>query len=403
VHRHTFTLWLLCSGALLLGCSDEGESNSAVPSAPTFDRASAGSVVAGDPLPGLSALERSRFERGGELFEQEFEPATGLGPLFNEVSCQECHEDPARGGSGDEVETHATVRLADGSCSELTEGGGPVFQLHATPALLELGIEREPIPSYVTVIANRTSAPLFGLGLLDAVPEATILALADPDDTNGDGISGRPNLTPDGRVGRFGRKAAVASLHEFNAGAFRDEMGVTSPAVPDEGNIGGAALPPGVDPLPEPEIDQETLDLTDAFVRLLAPVSPLKPTKQARDGRELFAQINCAGCHVPALRTGDNPVKALQHKEVAAYTDLLLHDMGPELADICRVTASEAEFRTQPLMGLRLLPHFMHDGRAQTIQDAIQTHGGEAAGSRERFNQLSDAQRDAVLAFLRSL
>jgi CxxC motif-containing protein (DUF1111 family) len=195
----------------------------------------------------------------------------------------------------------------------------------------------------------------------------------------------------------------VASLRAFNDGAFRDEMGITSAAVPTEGSFGGYELPPNADGVPDPEIGEEALSSTDAFVHLLAPVAPLELTKQAKDGRNLFARINCTGCHVPSLKTGNSPVAALRFREVAAYSDLLLHDMGPDLADICRPGASPSEFRTQPLMGLRLLPHFMHDGRALTVTDAIQAHGGEAARSREEFGRLSDQEKAAIVAFLNSL
>jgi CxxC motif-containing protein (DUF1111 family) len=407
MHRHALGPWLLCAGWLVLGCSDEREAAPTAPAASLEQISTPTPVSPGDPLPWVTPAERARFEQGAELFDTEFEDATGLGPLFNEVSCAECHEEPARGGSGDEIESHATTYNADGSCNELTEAGGPVYQQFATsalqPFLQGLGLEREPIPLYASAVALRTSAPLFGMGLLDAVPERAIWALADPSDKDGDGISGRPNVTPDGRIGRFGRKAAIPSLRVFNDGAFRDEMGITSPSVPHEGTVGEYPLPPGADPLADPEIDEETLDLTDAFVRLLAPVAPLKLTKQAKDGRKLFAQINCVGCHVPTLETGNNPVAALRHREVTAYTDLLLHDMGPDLADICRPGASPAEFRTQPLMGLRLLPHFLHDGRAHAVTEAIEAHGGEATASRQQFSQLSDEERAALLAFLSSL
>src|SRR5262249_34326647 len=163
-----------------------------------------------------------------------------------------------------------------------------------------------------TAIGSRTTPGLFGFGLLDAVPDATILALADPDDKNHDGISGRPNLSIDGRLGRFGRKAFVPNLHEFTAGAFVAEQGVTDPEAPVESSIGGAAIPPGVDPVPDPEITQEALDRTIDFVRFLAP-PPSKPLDAAgRRGKSLFASLGCVGCHVPSLRTGDDPVKALR-------------------------------------------------------------------------------------------
>lgn len=407
MHRHTLGPWLLCAGWLVLGCSDKSEPAPTAPTASLDESSITPLVTPGDPLPWVTPAERAGFEQGAELFDVEFEDAGGLGPLFNEVSCAECHEDPARGGSGDEVEFHATGYNGDGSCNELTDLGGPVYQQFGTfslqPLLNKLKVEREPVPPSAAAVALRTSSPLFGLGLLDAVSEASILALSDPYDRNGDGISGRPNLTPDGRIGRFGRKAVIPSLRDFNDGAFRDEMGITSTSVPEEGTVGGYPIPPHADPLPDPEIDQTTLELTDAFVRLLAPVAPLELTKQAKTGRNLFARINCTGCHVPALKTGDNPVPALRYREVAAYSDLLLHDLGPDLADICRQSASAAEFRTQPLMGIRLLPQFMHDGRAHTISEAIDAHGGEAGSSRDRFHQLSEEDRAALLDFLSSL
>ena len=401
-------LGLLGAGCLALGCSDEKESTPTGPRASPELASVVSTVVApGDPLPWVTPAERQLFEQGAAQFDVEFEDETGLGPMFNEVSCAECHENPVRGGSGDEIELHATATLAGGACDELTALGGPVYQTFSGASLISLlrrlGVQKEPVPPTASGTGLRTSAPVFGLGLLDAVPDATLLALADPNDRNGDGISGRANLTADGRVGRFGRKAVDASLRAFNDGAFREEMGITSAAHPTEGSFGGYPLVPNSDRVVDPELGEEALALTDAFVRLLAPVAPLDLTKQARAGRNLFSRINCSGCHMPSLKTGDNPVAALRYRDVAAYSDLLLHDMGPELADICRPGAAPSEFRTQPLMGLRLLPHFMHDGRALTVTDAIQAHGGEAARSRDAFNGLSESDKAAIVAFLNSL
>src|SRR5207247_1450738 len=143
--------------------------------------------------------------------------------------------------------------------------------------------------------------------------------------------------------------------------------------------IGGKPIPAGVDPVPEPEIAQEQLDLTDAFVRFLAPPTPLKLGQEGRRGRELFSQIGCAACHVPTLRTGDSPVPALRNKEFPAYTDLLLHDMGSDLADICLGLATPSEFRTEPLLDLRDAKAFLHDGRHTTLGQAIEAHGGAAS------------------------
>jgi CxxC motif-containing protein (DUF1111 family) len=365
----------------------------------------------GGAIAGISPEERALFERGRQEFERIFAPETGLGPTFNAEGCAKCHESPVSGGSGDEIETHVAMLSPDGMvCDPLVEFGGPVIQQHVTPALkTALGIDSEPIPAGASV-ARRTSPDLFGFGLLDAVPDSEILALADPDDRDGDGISGRPNRGVDGRLGRFGRKAFVSSLDDFNAGALTIEMGITSPAIPTEESIGGAAIPPGVDPVPEPEVGSEVLDAVDAFVRFLAPPVPLRLTESGKRGRDLFSREGCAACHYPTLKTGDNPSPALRYRTVSAYTDLLLHDMGPDLADICLGQASPSEFRTEPLMGLRLSekpeegePKFLHDGRARSIEEAILLHAGEATRSRERFQALSEKDRAALLEFLRSL
>ncbi|HYT82254.1 MAG TPA: di-heme oxidoredictase family protein, partial [Gemmatimonadales bacterium] len=282
--------------------------------------------------------------------------------------------------------------------------GGPVFQDSVTPALhTALGIDREPRPPVATVVAERSTPDILGFGLLDAVPDSVILSYADPNDTNHDGISGRPNRFFDGRLGRFGRKALVPTLREFNDGAFQIEIGITNPSVPVEGTVGGDSLPAGTDPAPDPEIGARALVLTDAFVRLLAPPAPLKQSGEARRGADVFARVGCTGCHVPTLRTGDNPIAALSHKEVAAYTDLLLHDMGPDLADICFGLATPSEFRTEPLMGLRLATQFLHGGRAKTPEQAVELHGGEGARSRDLFKALPAADRAALLAFLKTL
>jgi len=359
----------------------------------------------GAPLNGLTRAERARFEAGREEFEKVFTPETGLGPLFNANSCAECHEDPVALGTGDEVEVHvAAFDPATTSCDPLADRGGPVIQQAVTPALkAALGIDSEPIPGAATARASRSTPDIFGFGLLDAVPDAAIEALADPDDRDGDGVSGRPNHFFDGRLGRFGRKALVPTLREFSAGAFVIEQGITNPAAPTEETIGGGPIPEGVDPVAEPEITAETVSLANDFVRFSAPPAPGLLRGPAKQGRSLFTQIECQRCHVPALTTGDNPVKALRNQRVYAYTDLLLHDMGPELADICLGEATPSEFRTEPLMGLRLATSFLHDGRAKTIEEAIRLHGGEASGSRTRFGALSAKQRESLLEFLRSL
>lgn len=192
-------------------------------------------------------------------------------------------------------------------------------------------------------------------------------------------------------------------MREFNAEAFVIEMGITNLGLQTEQSIGGQPIPAGVDPTAEPEVAQDALGAADAVVRLLAPPTPLAPTLARRLGRRVFSRIGCAGCHVPTLPTGNHPVRALSYRVVPAYTDLLLHDMGPALADICLGDAEPSEFRTEPLMGLRFATAFLHDGRARTIGEAIELHGGEAAAARDRFAALSRWQRTELLMFLRSL
>ncbi len=362
-----------------------------------------GAHAPGGPLPFLTASQQHGFRQGNAVFQTSFTPATGLGPLFNARSCAECHEDPVVGGVGDEVETHATAYHV-GVCDDLARIGGPVIQDSMTPALAQfLGIEKEPVPPEATAIARRTTPSVLGFGLLDAVPESEILAAADPDDRNGDGISGRPNRLPDGRIGRFGRKAQIATLHEFTSGAFINEMGITSPAEPREQTIRDTPLPSGVDPAPDPELGQAGLDAAEAFMRLLAPPPPTLASFAELQGRKVFASVGCTGCHAPLLRTGSSPVRALSYTTVSAYTDLLLHDMGPELADICLGQAEPAEFRTEPLMGVQYKEAFLHDGRAPSIEAAIQLHAGEAAGARDRFLALSPQERAALLRFVSGL
>ena len=401
-----------------------------------------GTPKLGEALSGLTKAEMRRFERGQQVFERVFTAENGLGPLFNADACSECHEDPVVGGTGDEIELHAAAPQtllsrapagedlapkaedpvgkdrapaetgirssgaapSSGSeCDLLFDRGGPVYQLELTQALKDAtGLESEPVPAGAAT-AKRTIPDVFGFGLLDAVPDSTLLALADPDDADGDGISGRVNRFQDGRIGRFGRKAFVPTLAEFNAGAFQIEQGITNSAAPDEGTLGGQPLPAGVDPAADPELGDEDVRAASDYVAFLAPPAPAHQGGNRKLGEKVFTSIGCAACHVPVLRTGKNEVAALSKRKVRAYTDLLLHDMGPELADICFGEASPSEFRTEPLMGLRLSSRFLHDGRATSIEEAIRLHGGEATATRTAFLALPKHKRQALLAFLKSL
>ena len=406
---------LLCTLIFGLGACERGAPTAAPPDANTPAPPPEFLIVPaslGTPLPGLSGAQRRQFDIGRVVFQTEFTPETGLGPLFNATNCASCHEQPVVGGGGsndgeggEDIEIHATTfQYGTAQCDDLAAVGGPVIQKQLTPAFSEyMHLTSEPIPATATDSGHRTTPDLFGFGLLDAVPEAEILALADPLDRNGDGISGRPNRTADGRLGRFGRKAQVATLREFNTDAFVMEMGVTNPGNQTEQTIGGEPLPPGIDPLPEPEIGAVQLAAADAFVRFLAPPPRGPLSFAAARGALLFRSVGCASCHVPALVTGANPNPALRFRVVRAFTDLLLHDMGPDLADICLGQALPSEFRTEPLMGLRFASTFLHDGRAATIRQAIELHGGEALGARNRFLQLTELEKYALVKFLKTL
>lgn len=363
---------------------------------------------AGDPLPGLSAAELERFARGQALFNRAFTPEEGLGPLFNQDRCSSCHDLPTSGGTGEEAAVLATRFEPPDRCDLLRDEGGHNIQQRATPLLRAHGVERERTPRRATAQSHVLPPALYGLGLVEAVPEAALRARADPDDADGDGISGRLGRTADGRLGRFGRKADFATLREFVAEALLVELGLTTPDRPHEETVNGAPLPPGVDPAPDPEMDEAALELLFAYVRMLAPPASLPPTSREDAGRRsrgerLFHAIGCAACHVPELRTGRHPHPAYDRKTVRLYSDFLLHDLGPEAAGICGVGAGPSEFRTARLVGLRHRVAFLHDGRAGSVWGAVMLHGGEAAAARAAFTALNPTSVEALLAFLGSL
>ncbi len=407
--------WSIAAIAFIAGCEAGPTGNAESPGETTGDdpvveevedpQVAAGTESAeeaGRPLRLLSSRERHQFELGNAVFNTVFTPATGLGPLFNNRSCAACHSAPAPGGAGIQIETHATT-WSGGACEEFEDiNGGSVVQDSVTPLLYRaLGITREPMPPLATASGKRTTGDLFGFGLLEQIPEAAILRRADPDDRDRDGISGRPNRTAEGVLGRFGRKAQASDLEDFVIDAFVYEQGVTS-VDEEEQTIVGTPLPPGVDPKADPEITDEQLEATVAFVRLLAPpVSRL--TRADERGRRIFGEIGCAGCHTPAFITQSGPSQALSGRVVRPYTDLLLHDMGRNRADICKGQATPAEFRTEPLMGVRFSSVDLHDGAARTIRQAIEMHGGEAERARNRFARLGARDREAVLSFVGKL
>jgi CxxC motif-containing protein (DUF1111 family) len=345
-------------------------------------------------------------------FQRPFTPEEGLGPLFNDERCSSCHDLPTSGGAGVDLVTRMSAVHRDGRCDLRSGRGGDNLQRRATPLLAEAGIDREARPEEPVTLAEMAAPALYGLGLVEAVPLATLLQYADPDDADGDGIRGRLARTPDGRPAPFGRKGTHASLRDFVVEALAVEMGLTTRDRPREERPGGAVLPPGSDPAPDPELDDERLGELVTYVRFLAPPARVSPGSETESeawsrGEELFGRIGCADCHRPTLRTGGEndgvAHPALRNREVALYSDFLLHDLGPGMAGICGPDARPSEYRTAPLVALRHRHRLLHDGRAESVAGAVAHHGGEAAAARRHFQELGPAQRDDLLRFLFSL
>ncbi len=352
----------------------------------------------GDPRPGLTADELQRFEEGKALFDRVFAPEEGLGPLFNENQCSACHTDPAPGGTGEQLVRKAT-RLLDDTCDLLEHRGGENLRSRVTSAGAEFGTVPDSVPGEATHVGSFDVPFLFGLGAAEAVSESALRDLADPEDLDGDGISGRLGRTPDGRVGRFGRKADVATLRDFTVSALLNEMGLTTPERAQERGTNGGGLAPGADPAPDPEVQAETVDLITDYVRFLGvPPAATAAGGLRESGARSFTEVGCAGCHVPELPVGPAGRPAL------VYSDFLVHDLGDGLGgSVCGPAAGPNEFRTAPLIGLSANRTFLHDGRARSLEEAIGFHGGEASRAGAAFQGLSPLDRAALLAFLRSL
>jgi len=367
------------------------------------------SAAVGDPLPGLTPEQLARFEAGKAAFSKIYTPEEGLGPTFNENTCNACHSMPNIGGAGgEEYDIHATFQGDDGRCDLLDAHGGGNVRTRVTEVAASAGVGPETIPSEANQRGYFTAPPMWGRGLMEAIPDATIEALADPDDENRDGISGRVGRDALGRVGRYRRKADVNNLGDIASGGVLVELGITTPQHPEEMVFSVDALPAGADPAPDPETGQATLDAIADFIRFMGvpprnmPTDPAQQT-QVAVGERRFVEVGCAACHTPTLTTGPNPVAALDRKPVPLYSNLLLHDMGPASANVCSPAASPSEFRTEILMGLAMRSVYMHDGKAPTLWEAIAQHGGEGEASVKAFNALPELERHALIAFLLTL
>ncbi len=409
----------------------------------------------GQPLAGLTPHERDLFERGRALFAHEFSVDEGLGPLFNARSCQECHA----GGAGSALEGKdvtasgdvyigtidprsprardpETAREEDDiyDFSSLSGKGGPVLQRRSITSEFsslfppQCSLEAGGVPAEARFVCVRHAPPLLGMGLIDAIDEQTILANMIRQAKDAPDLVGRTNpvadpLTARTRVGRFGWKDQQANLLLFTAQSLNTELGVTTyiQSTSCSGRA-GQVFPSCILPRlpPEPNDEGDKMLLLNAYLTLLAP--PRTPHLPAGGGKgtELFKRLRCAVCHTPELETApvvemadpDSPlpkiryieVKALEGRPVKLYSDLLLHAMGPDLADgIVQGTARGGEWRTAPLWGLGRKKFFLHDGRARTIDAAILAHHGQSEPVTRSYMQLPGRDRAALLEFLGSL
>jgi CxxC motif-containing protein (DUF1111 family) len=361
------------------------------------------------PVSGLTHAQLAQFLRGDEAVNEVFTRETGLGSTFVGTSCIICH---AGDGKGHPFTTLTRFGQVDETGNHFLNQGGPQLQNRALP-----GFSPEQIPAGATF--SKFTPPAFtGLGFLQFVSDADLLAMQDPSDSNNDGISGVVNwvelpgyapvssgtISQNGKyIGRFGKKAATYNLMQQTVTAYNQDMGITSVYNP-------------IDHYSNTEIGPETTsnkinDITFYLNTLKAPIQRNATDAAVVHGKMLFNHINCAACHKPSLRTGAAPIAPLAYQNFAAYTDLLLHDMGSALDDgYTEGTAKTYEWRTPPLWGLGLSANsqggnyfLMHDGRARSIEQAIIMHGGEGTNSKNGYLSLSDADKRALIQFLKSL
>ncbi len=357
----------------------------------------------GGPLRELDAAEMEQFIRGRELFDHEFGNNDGIGGMagadtgerFNGDSCRACHFDPVIGGSGPRglnVMRHGTM---DGNGVFAPPTTTPNTILHTG---IVVGFNPPEATDDINVFEHRQTPAVFGLGLIDAIADATILANEDPTDANSDGISGRAHILEDGRLGRLGWKAQVPEVAEFVRDAMAAELGLSVEDQSEDGLFFGTTT--DNDLVTDPELSRTEAEDLAFFMSMLAgpPRQAIDPAQedQVATGRTLFDTVGCSKCHIPAL------VGTLG--AVPLYSDLLLHDILPEGSPgITDGDATMTEFRTAPLWGLSQTAPYFHTGKADTIQEAVEMHDGEAIAVRQAFMALSDADREALLLFLQTL
>ncbi len=382
----------------------------------TAATAQAGTVVAqpgfGEPLNGLTPTELARFFTGKAAYTQQFTAPTGLGPVFNETACGDCHT-TGPGGPGTQMVFRAG-RTDKGGFDPLEEFGGSLFQLQSiSPECAETP------PGQANTFTDRVTNGVMGYGLVEAIPDADLQFYEDfPPSAN---VSGDANLVPavedpDTHVGRFGWKAQVATIMTFSADAALQELGITTPFFPQDNDPNGINPPElaECDTVPDPEQGMTFLqELTD-FQRFLAPF-PQTP-RSGMAGEAIFNAIGCADCHVPSFTTADNPnlEDAIRNKVVKPYSDFLLHNMGLNGDGFPINGAEYDEMKTAPLSGVRVRDPMWHDGRFLgntfpiRVGLAIAAHDdgfglSEGAASAQAYAALSAAEQNAVIAFLDSL
>jgi CxxC motif-containing protein (DUF1111 family) len=361
----------------------------------------------GDPLPHLRQAELDRFDAGQQHFAEDEGVADGLGPVFNDTAWVRCHNVAAISGGSTTLVTRFGA-VDGGTFDPLTQFGGSLIQSKGIGDAGSCTFVGETVPAAANVVAHRRTVPLFGLGLVDSVPESTFRFVAHVESMLFPTEAGRVAVVYDislGRnaVGRFGWKNQETSLHQFSGDAYLNEMGITNPEFPDEKCPNGDCSVLVCNPRPDLNDNGEDVAAFTDFMTLLAPPPRTRLGQQATAGKKLFTSIGCTNCHWATFRTGSAPIGALSHANFHPYSDFLLHDMGSLGDGIQLGDAKGGEFRTAPLWGLSAATEYLHDGRAATIPDAILAHDGQADTARNRFAKLSPQDQAAIVAFLSSL
>lgn len=358
----------------------------------------------GDPLSGLTKDEMNLFSEGREDFMEEEKPEDGLGPVFNDVSCAACHSNPVVGGDSNVLETRFG-RIVKKKFDAMNEFGGSLIQSQG------IGVcgGGETVPDEATIKAGRKTTPLFGLGLVDNVPDSLLDEIAEDQKRNHPDVAGTANRVKDvasgqNRTGRFGWKAQVATLLTFSGDAYLNEMGITNPFFPTENAPqGDAKLLAKCDTVADPEDDGTGVHNFNNFMTLLGPPPRGPVTPKVLAGEAVFRQIGCAICHHPTLTTGPSSIAALNQVSFQPFSDFLLHNMGSLGDGIEQGGATGSQMRTAPLWGLSVRKTFLHDGRATNLPDAILAHDGQGLPARNRYTELSKSDLKDLIAFLNSL